>query len=132
MSNYKDILGSTLKLNKIEEEQIRSTRTNVWLENDSSLTSGIAENSTLSSSSESRVSSVTEAIMTELVDGFKRGASAMVRIIIYINCSKNNESSDTLRKNKPIFHFVMTALLSIAKTKVDTPPRIARISGLKS
>ena len=90
MSNYKDILGSTLKLNKIEEEQIRSTRTNVWLENDSSLTSGIAENSTLSSSSESRVSSVTEAIMTELVDGFKRGASAMVRIIIYINCSQNN------------------------------------------
>ena len=83
MSNYKDILGSTLKLNKIEEEQIRSTRTNVWLENDSSLTSGIAENSTLSSSSESRVSSVTEAIMAELVvDGFKRGASAMVRIII--------------------------------------------------
>jgi hypothetical protein len=82
MSNYKDILGSTLKLNKIEEEQIRSTRFNVWLENDSSLTSGIAENSTLSSSSESRVSSVTEAIMTELVDGFKRGASAMVRIII--------------------------------------------------
>ena len=90
MSNYKDILGSTLKLNKIEEEQIRSTRTNVWLENDSSLTSGIAENSTLSSTSESRESSVTEAIMNELIDGFKRGASAMVRIIIYVNCSQNN------------------------------------------
>ena len=90
MSNYKDILGSTLKLNKIEEEQIRSTRTNVWLENDNSLTSGIAENSTLSSTSESRESSVTEAIMNELIDGFKRGPSAMVRIIIYINCSQNN------------------------------------------
>ena len=93
MSNYKDILGSTLKLNKIEEEQIRSTRTNVWLENDSSLTSGIAENSTLSSSSESRVSSVTEAIMAELADGFKRGASAMVRIIINRMLLKNKKSS---------------------------------------
>ena len=106
MSNYKDILGSTLKLNKIEEEQIRSTRTNVWLENDSSLTSGIAENSTLSSSSESRVSSVTEAIMTELVDGFKRGASAMVRIVINTLLKKTPQN---LLKKQEYMNYQTTA-----------------------
>ena len=59
---------------------LRSIRTNVWLENDSSMTSGIAENSTISSSPASSTnSSVTVAIMEELSDVL-RGPTAMVRI----------------------------------------------------
>ena len=79
MFSYKADI-SKLKLNKIEEaeEQLRSKRTNVWLENDSSITSGIAEeNSTISASSTS--SSVSAAIMDEVL-GVLRGPSALVRI----------------------------------------------------
>ena len=77
MFSYKADI-SKLKLNKIEEEQLRSKRTNVWLENDSSITSGIAEeNSTISASSTS--SSVSAAIMDEVL-GALRGPSALVRI----------------------------------------------------
>ena len=78
MFSYKTDI-SKLKLNKIEEEELlRSKRTNVWLENDSSITSGIAEeNSTISASSTS--SSVSAAIMDEVL-GALRGPSALVRI----------------------------------------------------
>ena len=80
MFSYKTDI-SKLKLNKIEEEELlRSKRTNVWLENDSSITSGIAEeNSTISASSSSTSSSVSAAIMDEVL-GALRGPSALVRI----------------------------------------------------
>ena len=77
MSTYMDLIAPKLKLNNKEEEQLRSHRTNVWFENDSSLTSGIADNSTISDSSES--SPVLEAIMDELADVL-RGPSSLVRV----------------------------------------------------
>ena len=78
-SIYNDLIAPKSRSSHKEEEQIRSHRTSVWFENDSSLTSGIVDNSSISDSSASSPVSVSEAIMDEIASVL-RGPSSMVRV----------------------------------------------------